>query len=114
MIQAVKDKIIVEEMIRARTSGGIVIPDTAVIDPQAYGRVISVGAEVQSLDVAEGDVLTFHIRGGMAAVFKKQAFRIIKYDEVYGKVTDPEIIEELDIVKIGAIEEKKESPIILE
>jgi co-chaperonin GroES (HSP10) len=114
MIQAVKDKIIVEEMIRAKTSGGLVIPDSAVIDPQSYGRVVSVGAEVQSLDIAEGDILTFHIRGGMAAVFKNQAFRIIKYDEVYGKVTDPEIIEELDIIKIGAVPDKKESPIIVE
>ena len=101
-------------MVRAKTSGGIVIPDSAIIDPQSYGRVLSVGAEVQSLDIVEGDVLTFHTRGGMAAVFKKQAFRIIKYDEVYGKVTDPEIIEELDIVKMGAVEEKKESPIIIE
>ena len=97
-----------------KTSGGIVIPDSAVIDPQSYGRVLSVGEEVQNLDVASGDVLTFHTRGGMAAVFKGQAFRIIKYDEVYGKVTDLEIIEELDIIKMGAIEEKKESPIILE
>lgn len=101
-------------MVRVKTSGGIVIPDTAVIDPQAYGRVISVGSEVQSLDVAEGDVLTFHIRGGMAAVFKKQAFRIIKYDEVYGKITDSEIIDELDIIKVGIAKEKVESPIILE
>jgi len=101
-------------MVRAKTSGGIVIPDSAVVDPQSYGRVLSVGAEVQSLDIAEGDVLTFHTRGGMAAVFKGQAFRIIKYDEVYGKVIDPEIIEELDIIKIGAVQDKKESPIIVE
>ena len=47
-----------------KTSGGIVIPDTAVIDPQAYGRVISVGSEVQSLDIVEGDVLLFIIKNG--------------------------------------------------
>jgi len=98
-------------MIRAKTSGGLIIPDSAVLDPQSYGRVVSVGANVPE-DVKEGDVITFHNSGGMATVFKGQTFRVLKYGEIYGKITDEEMIEELDIVKVEAFEEKEKSPII--
>jgi co-chaperonin GroES (HSP10) len=111
MIQAINDKVIAEVLIRAETKGGIVIPDNAILDPQGYGRIISVGEDVPDT-LKVGDIITFHMNGGMATVFKKQTFKVLKYDEIYGKVVDEEIIEELDIIKIDAFKKEETSPII--
>ena len=111
MIQALNDKVIVEEMIRAKTEGGLVIPDSATLDPQSYGRIVSVGEDVPDT-IKSGDVITFHRNGGMATVFKRQAFRVLKYDEIYGKVEDEDIIKQLDIIKLDALSKKEASPIV--
>ena len=42
MIRAVEDKIVTLLMRRTKSTGGIILPDTTQ-EPQAYGKVISVG-----------------------------------------------------------------------
>jgi len=39
MIKAISDKIVVEELKRTVTEGGIIIPDSSG-DPQGYGKVL--------------------------------------------------------------------------
>ena len=100
MIQAVEDKIIVEELRRTKTKGGIVIPITAV-EPQAYGKVLSVGPGVphwedESVSIKEGDVLVYHKMGGQAMSFNNKIYCCVPYAEVFGILTDQDILDELD------------------
>ena len=92
MIDAVKDKIVLEKLTRVKTKSGIILP-TDTIDPQAYGRVMSIGPDVKGIDI--GDILTYHVNASRAVYLKKRFLDIVIYDEIYGKLTDKETIEEL-------------------
>jgi co-chaperonin GroES (HSP10) len=102
MLEAVKDKIIVELLKRSQTAGGIIAPSAAIIDPQGYGRVISTGDEVDKIKV--GEVLIFHTNGGMEIVVKDKIYRVLKYDEVYGKLQDKELIEQLEQLELTTMQ----------
>ena len=107
MLEAVKDKIIVEVLQRSKTSGGLIVPSTAVVDPQGYGKVISVGPDVNSdanSDIKEGDILVFHLNGGMAVVMNNRILKVLNYGEVYGKLTDKVIIEQLESLQLTSQE----------
>lgn len=81
-MQAVKDKIIVEMIEKEnKTPGGIVLPETASLEPQAYGNVVSVGADVKEIDV--GDVLAFNERAGMDITFEGKKLKCMADAEVY-------------------------------
>ena len=103
MIQAVGDKIIVEEMKRTRTEGGIIIPESAV-DPQSYGLVISVGEEVKNIEA--GNIIVFHQRGGQASLIGKKLLRILKYEEVYGILNDEDTVNSLVELEISGMSEE--------
>jgi len=98
MVEAVKDKIIVEVLRRSMTGGGIIAPTSAVIDPQGYGKVISIGEDVIKIKV--DDILFFHLNGGMDVVINNKILKVLKYDEVYGKVTDKNLISQLDSMEL--------------
>ena len=80
-------------MRRAQTQGGIVIPGN-VADPQAYGKVMSVGEDVPN--IKEGDILVMHLNAGMDMVMEKNLMRTLKYDEVYGILTDKDFEKNLE------------------
>jgi len=88
-IVAVKDKIVVEITPKDNvTEGGIIVPDSAgSVTPQNSGEVISVGKDVETIEV--GDVALFHERGGMDIMLGKLVLKVLKYDEVYA-VLKPE------------------------
>lgn len=92
MIKAVSDKIFVSILKREKTAGGIVLPTTAV-DPQSYGKVLSVGEDVKHVSV--GNCLVFHNRGGMDIAINNKLYKILKEDEVYGILTDEALITTL-------------------
>jgi len=98
MLKAVKDKIIVEVLKRNRSGGGIIAPTAAVIDPQGYGRVVSIGEDVER--IKDGQVLFYNLRGGMDIVVKDKIFKVLKYDEVYGELLDKEVISQLEILEL--------------
>jgi co-chaperonin GroES (HSP10) len=102
MIEALTDKIIVEEMRRVESDGGIIIPEM-VGEPQCYGKVLSVGPDVGE-SIKLGDVLVFHPRGGMAVLMEKKILKVVKEDEVYGKLA-PEFCKNLVTMEIGAVSE---------
>ncbi len=99
MLEAVKDKVIVEVLKRVEETK-IIVPNDAILDPQGFGVVISKGPEVSD-DVKQGDYLFFHHNGGMDSAINRRIFKILKYDEVYGKVTDKELISKLQPLKLG-------------
>lgn len=95
MIKAVGDKVVLLLMRRAQTAGGIVIPNN-IPDPQAYGKVISVGEEVEKGRVKEGDIVVCHLNAGMDMVMEKNLMRTVKYEEIYGVLTDTEYAKNLE------------------
>ena len=98
-IIAIDDKIVVKQMIKNVTKGGLIIPGQAKMEPQVYGRVVSVGENVKQ--IMEGDLIMFHPKGGMAVVMENSILSVVKYDEVYAIVRDKEIEDQLMEAKIG-------------
>jgi chaperonin GroES len=92
MIQAIGDKIIVKLLKREMSQGGILLPVNSA-DPQGYGKVISVGEKVES--VKKGDVIVFHVRGGMDMLMEKNVMRTISEGEVYGILIDEAFLKNL-------------------
>jgi len=104
MIKAIDNKIIVEEMKRQQTSGGIVIPSTAV-DPQAYGKILSMGPDVPHYEettnnLSEGDVIVYHKMGGQAISLGNKILCCVPYPEVYGILTDEDTLKELEAIEL--------------
>ncbi len=81
-------------MRRAQTAGGIVIPGN-IADPQAYGKVISVGEDVPDA-VKKDDIIVMHLNAGMDMVMEKQLMRTLKYDEIYGVLQDKDFEKNLE------------------
>lgn len=111
MIEAIKDKIILEKLTRINRDSSIILPDTAV-DPQAYGRVISAGPDATG--IKKGDILTYHIHAaGRGAIYlKKRHLEIVQFNEIYGKLVDEDIISELVI--FGSEETKSNIQVVSE
>jgi co-chaperonin GroES (HSP10) len=104
MIKAIDNKIIVAELKRNKTTGGIVIPST-VTEPQAYGKIISIGDGVPyredgSKYLKEGDVVVYHKMGGQAISLKNKIFCCVPYPEIYGILTDEDTLKELQEIEI--------------
>jgi co-chaperonin GroES (HSP10) len=97
LIKAISDKVIVKELARSQTKGGIVIPTTSKAEPQGYGKVLSVGEDVSTIN--PDDVIMFHPNGGMAVVIDDYVCRVLMYKEVYCIMQDN--IEGLTPVTIG-------------
>ena len=83
-IKAINDMIVVEEVVKEEetTEGGIIVPSTIKMEPQKYGKVLSVGEKVKNIKV--GNVIVFHQAGGQAILMNGVVGRILKNDEVYG------------------------------
>ncbi|MFW9871525.1 MAG: hypothetical protein ACFFG0_00275 [Candidatus Thorarchaeota archaeon] len=97
MIQAVQDKIVGIMLMRKKTASGIIIPDSYQ-EPQAFVKVISVGSDVTSVKV--GDIVVSHIRSGMDVVFDRELVKVLKEEEVYGILTDKEMLSTLVEIKL--------------
>jgi len=98
MIQAVADKILVEELRATKTKGGLHLPDNTS-QPQSYGKVVSYGENVQNIKV--GDVLVYHPRAGMDLLVDKKLLKVLKYEELYGILESEEIKKTLEAVMFG-------------
>lgn len=97
MVDAKGDNVVVKQLIRGRTSSGLIVP-TVVNDPQAYGRVMSVGEKVEYYK--EGDIVVFHTNGGMAMILENKVLRVLKQDEIYGILTDEKTLPTLEEVRM--------------
>ena len=111
MIKAIEDKIIVETLRRKMTAGGIVLPEGAQ-DPQAYGKVMSVGPDAKDSGINEGDIIVAHVRGGMDSVIGYKLIKVLKLDEIYGILTDEETLNALEEVELQPSKAEEKSKII--
>jgi len=105
MIKAIEDKIIVSEMKRSQTKAGIIIPSSA-IEPQAYGRILSMGHEVEARgQLKEGDVIVYHKMGGQAISMDNKIMCCVPYAEIYGILEDESLLGELETIELPPIQE---------
>jgi len=99
MIHAIEDKIVTTLMKRTKSVGGIILPETSQ-EPQAYGKVISVGDKAADKGIKEGDIIVSHIRSGMDSVIGNKFIKVLKVDEVYGILTDEETLGALETIEL--------------
>lgn len=90
------DRILVKrsEEDEQKTSGGIIIPDTAKEKPQE-GEVVAVGkgrllenGDRQSVDIAVGDKVLFAKYGGTEVTYESIEYLILREDDILAKVTN--------------------------
>ena len=83
-IQAINNHVVAEEIanIEKVTEGGIIIPDNVKMDPQKYGKVLSVGEKVENVKV--DDIIVFHQSGGQTIMVNNVIQKVLKNDEIYG------------------------------
>ena len=87
-VQGVDDKVIAKIKEQSNTTeGGIIVPDTVENEPQLYCEVISIGENVGS-EVEVGNTILVHRNGGMDIIFKREIYKVLKYDEIYGVLKD--------------------------
>lgn len=98
MINAKNNHVVVITLARQKTSGGLILP-TIAVDPQSYGRIISVGDKVKSYK--EEDIIIFHINGGQVVVLENKMLRVLKEDEVYGVLIDANTLSTLEEITLG-------------
>lgn len=107
MIKAIEDKIVTTLMKRTKSVGGIILPETSQ-EPQAYGKVLSVGDKAASKGIKEGDIIVSHIRAGMDSVIGNSFIKVLKLDEVYGVLTDEETLEALETIELQSTDVEPE------
>ncbi len=93
MIKPLQDRILVKRIeAEEKTSGGIIIPDTAKEKPQE-GEVVAVGkgkrldnGGVQPLDLEVGDRVLFSKYGGTEVKFDGEEYLIMREDDIHGVI----------------------------
>jgi|GEM_PF-1402651 len=97
-VKAVKDKIVVEKIMQDTvTEGGIIIPVSVDKDPQSFGKVISVGEEITTIQ--PGDIVVFHKNFGMDIMIDRRIMRVLVYNEIFG------ILEDVDTPQVPGTED---------
>ena len=108
MIKAIEDKVIVSELKRSQTSAGILIPITAV-EPQAYGKIISIGEKVRGKELEVGNIIVYHKMGGQAISMGNKMLCCVPYPEIYGILEDETLLSELQEIELSAIKPTAEA-----
>lgn len=86
-IAAVKDKVVARVIPQEeKTKGGIVIPEGVQKSPQVQAEVVSVGKEVEDIEV--GDIILCHQQGGQEMLIEDESYKCLIYNEVYAKVKE--------------------------
>lgn len=87
-IKAINDIVVAEELIKREetTAGGLIVPQTVKVEPQKYGKVLSIGEKVDNIKV--GDIIVFHQSAGQAVIIEGKIQRVLKKDEIYGIFQD--------------------------
>ena len=86
-IEALNDHVIVKivDNIEIKTDGGIVIPETVIMEPQKYGIVISRGPKCDA-NIEEGDTIIFAKHGGQDIIIDNKSVKVLKQGEIYGVI----------------------------
>lgn len=74
-----------------KTSGGIIIPDTAKEKPQ-YGKVLALGNNIEDPGINVGDFVYFKKFSGSEVEFNGKNLLFIPYSDLLAKLVDTEKI----------------------
>ncbi len=93
MVKPLRDRVIVERVAEeARTSGGLIIPDTAKEKPQ-QGRIIAVGngrktkdGKLLPMDVKVGDRVLFGKYAGTDIKIEGKEYLMMREDDILGVI----------------------------
>lgn len=74
---------------KAKTDGGIIIPETA-IKTLNKGRVVSVGERSveKALDLKKGDIVMYNDVGGTPIFINKKEYLVISHGSIFLRVDD--------------------------
>src|SRR5947208_9532939 len=92
-IRPLDDRVVVEPLeAEEKTSGGILLPDTAKEKPQR-GRVVAVGpgklldnGQRAAMSVAKGDEVLYGRYGGSDIVVERKEIKILRESDILAKV----------------------------
>jgi len=73
-----------------RTSGGIIIPDTAKEKPQ-FAKVVAL-SNLDNPEIAVGDTVVFKKYSGTEMEFEGNKYLLIPYDDLIAKIVETEEI----------------------
>jgi len=81
MITPLKNRVLVQRHnAEAKTSGGLIIPDTAK-EPTQEGIVIAIGGDVEELTT--GEVVIFGKYSGTEIIYNEKDYLIMKESDIY-------------------------------
>ena len=89
-IRPLGDRIVVETILETKTTGGIVIPDTADKDKPMRGTVVAIGSgrlvdgKVLPLQVKVGDEILFGKYAGTGIKLESQDYLVMREEDVMG------------------------------
>ena len=81
---------ITEDMKESKTTGGIIIPDTAKEKPQ-MARVVAIG-NIENPGVAVGDMVVYKKFSGTEIKFEGREFLFVPYADLLAKIVETEAI----------------------
>jgi len=79
-----------EEFVETKTTGGLIIPDTAKEKPQ-MARVVALG-NIENPGVASGDVVIYNKFSGTEIDFEGKKFLFVPYADLLAKIVETEAI----------------------
>lgn len=92
-IKPLADRVLIEEMpAKEKTSGGILLPETAKEKPQ-QAKVVEVGegkfvdGKKIPLDVKKGDVVLFSKYAGDDVTVENKTYKIVKADDILAVIS---------------------------
>lgn len=86
------DRVLIKRILEEKTSGGIVIPDTAKEKP-SRGEVVAVGSgkhledgKLRPLDVKKGDMVLYGKYAGTEVKVEGEEMLVLREDEIMGVI----------------------------
>jgi chaperonin GroES len=91
-LQPVNQNVILDisEEKEQKTSGGIIIPDTAKEKPQ-FAKVVSI-SNIENVEIAVGDTVFFKSYSGTEIDFEGKKYLVMPYADIMAKVVETEAI----------------------
>ena len=75
----------------SKTTGGIIIPDTAQEKPQ-YGKVVAIGGKIENPGIAVGDHVYFKKYSGTEITYEGKDLLFVQYADLLAKMVSTDKI----------------------
>jgi chaperonin GroES len=79
-----------DQATESKTTGGIIIPDSAKEKPK-FAKIVAM-SNIENPEIAVGDTVFFKEFSGTETEFEGKKYLVIKYDEILAKIVETEKI----------------------